>query len=150
MEKELLAKLEKYCAYQERCHFEVRQKAWSIGLIGGDVDLAMLHLLQHNFLNEERFVALYVRSKINQKKWGSIKIEQALRIKRIEAKLIQKELNRVEEKVWIKNANHLAKKYITEKKVELSTWKGNRRLASHLISKGYLPYIVERVVKSLC
>ena len=51
-EKEHLIKLEKYCAYQERCHQEVRKKATELGVARTDVDEALLHLIQNNFLNE--------------------------------------------------------------------------------------------------
>ena len=47
--------LEKYCAYQERCHKEVDQKLYNLNMIPEARELIIVHLIEHNFLNEERF-----------------------------------------------------------------------------------------------
>ena len=147
MEKALVTKLEKYCAYQERCHFEVRNKAFEIGLYGDDVDLALLHLIQANFLNEERFVELYIRSKINQKRWGPIKIEIALKQKRIEPKLIKKFINKVDEKLWVKNLSYLAERFIQTKNINLTIFKQKTQVQKYLYSKGYRFETIEFAIK---
>ena len=51
--KEATAKLEGYCAYQERCHKEVNQKLREMRMIPEVVDIIILHLLKYNFLNEK-------------------------------------------------------------------------------------------------
>jgi regulatory protein len=56
-------KLESYCAYQERCHKEVRTKLQEMRMIPEAIDAIMVHLIQHNFLNEERFAKAFVRGK---------------------------------------------------------------------------------------
>ena len=50
--KEAQAKLESYCAYQERCHKEVNQKLRDMKMIPEAIEVIKLHLLEHNFLNE--------------------------------------------------------------------------------------------------
>ena len=61
-------KLENYCAYQERCHKEVRAKLKSMRMIPEAIDKIMVHLINHNFLNEERFAKTFVRGKFRIKK----------------------------------------------------------------------------------
>ena len=68
--KEATKKLEHYCAYQERCHKEVRQKLLSMRMIPESIDTIIVHLIKHNFLNEERFTKAYVRGKFKFKSWG--------------------------------------------------------------------------------
>jgi len=65
--KSLIAK---YCAYQERCHQEVRDKLYSYGLTPDDVELLIYELIQQDFINEERFTLAFVRGKFVYKKWG--------------------------------------------------------------------------------
>ena len=72
-------KLENYCAYQERCHQEVRRKLRSMGMIPLAIDDIMVHLIKNNFLNEERFARSYARGKFRVKKWGRIRIERELK-----------------------------------------------------------------------
>jgi len=76
--KEAQAKLESYCAYQERCHKEVNQKLRDMKIIPEAIEVIKLHLLEHNFLNETRFAQAFVRGKFNHKKWGKIRIKREL------------------------------------------------------------------------
>jgi len=138
-EKGLLLKLEKYCAYQERCHSEVKTKAKSIGMPYSDIDLALLHLIKGNFLNEERFAALFARSKMNQKKWGPIKIELELRKKNISKNLITKSLISINQEQFTVNLEKLAEKFQREKQISITNIKDRKKLIQHLMFKGY-PY----------
>ena len=51
--QEAVAKIQKYCAYQERCHAEVRTKLFEYGLRSSDVDEIITNLILSGFLNEE-------------------------------------------------------------------------------------------------
>ncbi|GAL68299.1 regulatory protein RecX [Jejuia pallidilutea] len=62
--QEATRKLERYCAYQERCHKEVRQKLVSMHMIPEAIDVIIVHLLEHNYLNETRFAKTFVRGKL--------------------------------------------------------------------------------------
>ena len=48
-------KIEKFCAYQERSHQQVKRKLMDYGLNGMDADILLVELMHSNFLNEERF-----------------------------------------------------------------------------------------------
>ena len=52
---EAKVKLESYCAYQERCAFEISQKLWLWKMHTEDHDILIADLISNNFLNEERF-----------------------------------------------------------------------------------------------
>jgi len=71
--------LERYCAYQDRSHFEVLKKLREMQMIPMVIDAIVLHLIEHNFLNEARFAKSFVRGKFNIKKYGRIKITQGLK-----------------------------------------------------------------------
>ena len=76
-------KLEHYCAYQERCHKEVRKKLWEMKMIPEASDHIMVHLIQHNYLNEERFAKAFVRGKFRIKKWGKNRLVRELKLRDI-------------------------------------------------------------------
>ena len=63
--KEALAKLQKYCTYQDRCHKEVEQKLKQMRMIPEAVESIIVDLIQDNHLNEERFAKAYVRGKFS-------------------------------------------------------------------------------------
>ena len=53
--EQALQKLKHYCAYQERCHSEVRQKLYRLGVWKREHDEILATLIEENYLNEERF-----------------------------------------------------------------------------------------------
>lgn len=55
-----LSKLQSYCAYQERCHREVRSKLIELGIYGDDLEEIIASLIQDNFLNEERYARSFL------------------------------------------------------------------------------------------
>ena len=149
MNKEALHKLQKYCAYQERCHYEVEQKARSLGLYGTEVQEMVLELMRDNYLNEERFVEIYVRSKVSQKKWGSYKIKQELRKKKVVPKLIDKYLILYEGEIMEENASQLAIKFINERNFSTIDLNEKMKLKRFLQQKGYSQQIISDLINKI-
>lgn len=108
--------MEHYCAYQERCHQEVKTKLFQIGCLGDDKDEVIFHLIENNYLNEQRFANLFAISKFNQKQWGFYRIEQTLKSKGISDKIIAEALKQINEKDYQKTFQSLAKKIWSESK----------------------------------
>jgi regulatory protein len=137
MDKSTLIKLRNYCAYQERCHSEVRTKLLELGVRGLDLENYIVHLIQEDFLNEERFAKIYAGSKFRVLKWGKIKITQALKQKNVSAYCIKKGMQEISDDDY----EATIKKLIAAKSASI---KGNIQLPSnkqkvlnYLLSKGY-------------
>ena len=92
---ELKTRLEQYCAYQERCHHEVKTKLRQLGAFRNDTDTVISHLIQNDYLNETRFAMLYVRSKFSIKKWGKKRIVNELKQRKITSYNIDKALAQI-------------------------------------------------------
>lgn len=88
--KEAQLKIEQYCVYQDRCHFEVEEKLKSYGLIELSVDVIMESLIENKFLDEERFARSFTRGSYRHKKWGWNKIKMHLKNKRLTSYCIKK------------------------------------------------------------
>lgn len=86
--KEAIQKIEHYCAYQERCHEEVEQKLRSMKMDSDEIDQITAHLINDNFLNEERFACSFARGKHRIKHWGKIRITNELKFRGINQTLI--------------------------------------------------------------
>jgi regulatory protein len=93
---EILAKLEHYCAYQERSPKEVRQKLSELGAYAEASELIYTILLGDNYLNEERFAMAFAGGKFRVKHWGRHKIRMALRKHGIGNALIEKALSEID------------------------------------------------------
>ncbi len=98
--EEALSKLQRYCAYQDRCHKEVRSKLLDLGVRGYDVEDVMASLIEENFLNEERYARSFVRGKFRMKQWGRRKIQQELKMKNISAYCLKKGFEEIEEEEY--------------------------------------------------
>ncbi|MBP9080277.1 MAG: RecX family transcriptional regulator, partial [Flavobacteriales bacterium] len=77
----MLTKARSYCARQERCQQEVRDKLYGWGGHKDEVEQIIAQLIGEGFLNEARFAEHYAVSKSRQKGWGRRKIEMALKAK---------------------------------------------------------------------
>lgn len=94
--KQALAKIKSYCAYQERCHKEVREKLHSLGMYSTSIEHIMGILLEENFLNEERFSKSFARGKHNYNFWGRNRIKRELSFREISKYNINLALKEIE------------------------------------------------------
>lgn len=141
-------KLEHYCAYQERCHKEVRNKLFEMHMIPEAIDGIIVHLIEHNFLNETRFAKAYVRGKFNIKKWGKRRLILELRRKDISKYNIDQALKEINDIKYIETFNALAKKKFGLIK-ETNTLKRKKKLIDYLLYRGWESHLVYNKVNEL-
>lgn len=89
MLSQILPKIRKYCAYQDRSVQEVKTKLRTLGTLASDYEKIINTLSEENFLDDERFAQNFVRSKLQTKGWGVQKIKFALYQKGISNNIIQ-------------------------------------------------------------
>lgn len=141
-------KLENYCVYQERCHQEVRQKLQGMRMIPEVIDVVMVHLIQHNFLNEERFAKTFVRGKFNMKKWGKRRLTLELKKKDIAKSNINQAINEINNDDYQKTLDDLAKKRLASIS-EKNKLKKKKKLADYLLYRGWESHLVYEKVNEL-
>jgi regulatory protein len=134
--KSAQAKLEHYCAYQERSQQEVRDKLYSYGLHAAEVEEVISELISSNYLNEARFAFAYTLGKFRIKYWGKIKIRQGLKLKRVGDNLIKKALNQIDPTDYEQTLKSLMVKKAALLK-EKDSFKLQQKLILYGISKGY-------------
>ena len=141
-----LKKLQRYCAYQERCHQEVRQKLLDLSIYGDDLEDIIVELIKDDFLNELRFAQIYAGGKFRIKKWGRYRIKRELKQRRISEYCIKKAMLEIDEDDYIKTLHEIFEKRlkIISEPNEFMTI-GN--LAKYAISRGFESEIVWREVK---
>jgi len=146
--EQVIKKLEYYCAYQERCHQEVENKLYAMKLDKNSKETIMLHLLENDFLNEERFAKVFVRGKFRIKKWGNRRIEKELKTRNISEYNIRSGLKEISESDYLKSFNELAKKRISQIK-ETNVYKKRKKLADYLLYRGWESDLVYNKVMEL-
>jgi len=140
--------LEHFCAYQERCHKEVEKKLIELRMIPEARDHIILHLLQNNFLNEERFSKAFARGKFSIKRWGKIRITNELNFRNISSYNIKSALKEINDDDYLASLNFIAEKKISLIK-DTNKYAKKKKLSSYLMSKGYESNLVYKVVNEL-
>jgi len=144
-----LPKIKQYCAYQERCHAEVRDKLYSFGLNKKEVDEIISIVITENYLNEERFAIHYAGGKFRMKYWGKNKIKQALKYKQVSDYCIKKALQKIDSAAYEKTFQKLAEQKLKTLKSEKNIFIKKRKLQDFLLQKGYESDLVREVVKEI-
>jgi regulatory protein len=142
----ILLKMQSWCAYQERCQKDVLDKLYELKVPSQTADNIVCQLIENNFLNEERFAMLFVRSKFHVKKWGRIKIKSELKQRKIGDYVLRKALEQLDDdsyqetlKLLIENKRKLIK---DKNPIQI-----NFKLMNYALSKGYEKEIVMSFLK---
>jgi regulatory protein len=150
--EQALQKLRQYCGYQERSHYEVKQKLWDLGVRRAEHDEIISTLIEENYLNEERFAVQFAGGKFRMKNWGRKKIYYALKEKKVSDYSIRKAMKEINEEDYLKTLNSLAEKKYESLKGEQYLVR-RKKTMDYLLQKGYEPELitaaVNRFVKEL-
>lgn len=137
--------IEKYCAYQERSHDEVRYKLISHGIYGDLLEELISHLIEHNFLNEERFAVQYAGGKFRIKKWGRLKIAAALKAKGVSSYSIRVAMEQIPDDdyreavlYWIEKRGGFDKD---------SSYEDKMLMVRYLLSKGFENEVIDSCLR---
>ena len=148
LQHNILSKARNYCARQERCQQEVRDKVYAWGGHEESVEQIIAQLIGEGFLNEARFAEHYAVSKSRQKGWGERKIKQALKAKGVSERCIASGLKAIdgdEEEQQLRLA--VTKRWEKLKKEEPFIRKG--KLVRHFIGRGFSRERIEKALEEL-
>lgn len=137
----------KYCAFQERSQQEVRDKLYDWGLHRADVERLISELIGEGFIKEERFATAFAGGKFRIKKWGKIRIRQALKEKQVSDPLIRKALSGIDQREYLKTLQEVIRKKNREVKEE-NPLKRKYKVAAYAIQRGFEPELVWEILKA--
>ncbi len=143
---QVLDKMAKYCAYQERCVKDVKDKLKTYDIPQESKDEILDYLLDNRFVNDERYAKAFVRGKVNQSGWGVNKIRFHLMQKGIDKELIDEALGQTDEEVYRQRLIEILKTKAKTVKAD-SDFEKKRKLAAYAMQKGFEGPLVWEVVK---
>ena len=143
----IFEKAKHYCAYQERCVFEMKKKLldWNVKPEVADKIIVMLE--KENYLDEERFARVFTGGKFRIKKWGKNKIISELRMRKLPELIIQIGLDEINEYEYLKTL----KQIIGKKRAEFSdpdSFENRNKIYRFVVSKGYEKYLVLKYLQN--
>lgn len=145
--EEATQKIKHFCSYQERCHSEVKQKLYSMGLYPRQIEAIMADLINAHYLNEDRFAIAYAGGKFRMLKWGKIKIYHSLKQKGVSEYCIKRGLKEIPLDDYLQTLNILAEK-------KFATLKGSLlqkqlKLKKFLLDKGFESSLITQAMDGL-
>ncbi|XVJ67382.1 MAG: RecX family transcriptional regulator [Lacibacter sp.] len=144
--EQALQKAKHYCAYQERCHSEVKEKLYSFGLRKTDVEQVLTQLIDEDYLNEERFAIQFAGGKFRMKQWGRVKIKYELKQKGVSEYCIKKALKEIDEEAYRKTLRKLFDEKMKTLRSETNQFIRKRKLQDYLLQKGYEAASVQQLL----
>ncbi len=143
---EALRKIQRYCAYQERCVSQVRDKLARLGVNHKTREELINQLAEDGFVDEERFARAYARGKFRQRQWGKIKIRLKLQEKQLSPECIAKGLEELSGPAYEETLRGLlaAKMQALD---EPDLFVRRQKAARLAIRKGFEPGLVWQILK---
>ena len=144
---QVLDKMAKYCAYQERCVKEVTDKLNTFEVSQKDKDEILRYLIDNRFVDDERYAHAFVRGKINQSGWGLNKIRFHLVRKGIANEIIEEALQGTDKEAYRQRLIDILKTKAKTVKAE-NDFEKKRKLAAYAMQRGFQASLVWEVIKS--
>ena len=142
-------KAKHYCAYQERCHSEVKEKLYTLGLYKKEVEELMAALVEENYLNEERFAVQFAGGRFRIKRWGRVKIKYELKQKQVSDYCIKKALSSIDEKDYERTLQKLFTEKKKTSKSEKNSFVRKRKISDYLMGKGFETDQINELLRTL-
>jgi regulatory protein len=146
--EQAVQKLRQYCSYQERSHYEVRQKLYDLKVSRNDHDEIIASLITDDYLNEERFAKQYAGGKFRTKGWGLLKIRAGLQEKRVSSFIIVLALKEIEPDAYLLRAQQEARKKYNLLKGEQEPARSKKTM-NYLFQKGYEHNVIIEVIQTI-
>lgn len=144
-----LEALQHFCAYQDRCHKEAREKLRELHCYGHEAEEVICDLIEDNYLNDERFARSFARGKFKIKRWGRAKITRELKQREISVYCIKKGLSEIEEEAYLKT---LEQELLRRERLErkgLHPYLKRRKLADYMFQRGYESFLTWEAINRL-
>lgn len=94
---QLTAKAEAYCAAAEHCISEMRSKLQQWEATDEECEDVIAHLLEANYIDEQRYCHAFVHDKVLYQGWGRMKIRAHLYAKHLPSEFITQALKDIDE-----------------------------------------------------
>ena len=143
-----LAALQQFCAYQERCYQDVREKIRSWEVSHEDGEELISALVKENFLNEERFAKAFAGGKFRIKKWGWVKIKYELIQRGISNYCLQQAAKEIDPEIYRQSLTKLLLEKAKKLQGPAASFKKEQALVAFAVGKGYEAALAKSIVSS--
>lgn len=146
-ETEILNRLYRYCAYQERATFDIVKQLRKFDLDNSTQEKIINRLKEEGFVDDTRYASIYVAGKLRNNQWGKIKIVIGLKAKNIDPDIISKTINEIDESEYHRILIDLVRR--KDKTIhDQNLFIKKHKIARFVISRGFESTIVWEVIQN--
>lgn len=135
-EQEAFLQLAALCAQAEHCEQEMRDKLKRWGFDESVQNRIIERLIRERYIDNERYARAFVKDKIRYNKWGRLKVQQALWLKRIDKDIQQRVLDEIDDNEYLSVLRPLLKQKRKTVRAE-SDYELNRKLVRFALGRGF-------------
>lgn len=146
---EAWVKIQRFCAYQDRCHSEVRSKLLDMGVYGDTLEELMADLVTERFLDEERFARSFAGGKFRIKHWGRVRIRQELKRRRVSDYCIRMGLSEISDDDYQTTLTTLLEKQYAAHLPQSDAFTAKQKAAQYALRRGFESELVFEGIRKL-
>ncbi len=146
--KEVLQKLERYCALEDRCEFQIKEKLRNYELSESEKSDLLASLISDKFVDNARYASSFVRGKFRMKGWGKQKLQHHLFLKFIDQDDITNAIEEIPAKAYLATLHKTIDRKFAKLKQE-SDFKKKQALIAYCVQRGFEPSLVFETVDKL-
>lgn len=144
--RDILPRIYKYCAYQDRSRQEIVEKLNSYEVNEEEIPDILEDLRKERMWDEARYARSFARGKFSYKKWGRTKIRFELRKKGVPQALIDQAIeSEIEEEDYLDTLHILAEKKRKQWALK-SSFESKQKIIRYLQQRGYEWELIMRVL----
>jgi regulatory protein len=136
-------KLSALCARGEHCQYEMLEKMRRWGVDESVQAKVMERLVNEHYIDDTRYATAFVHDKVVYNKWGRKKVEQALRMKRIDQDVIEQALDAVDVEDYIEKLAPLIRQKLRSTKAK-NDYERNMKVMKWALSRGYTMDVIRQ------
>ena len=135
--EQAIQKIKHYCGYQERCHQDVINKLFQLGVRNNWHSEIIATVIEEGYLNEERFAKSFASGHFKLKNWGRIKIFHELKSRQIGDYCIKKALKEIDPEEYVSTIKKLSENKYLQVRDKQKTFE-------YLLSKGFETELISK------
>lgn len=147
-ENKLYGRILRFCAYRERCSYEVKKKLRELGATPAQSKEILTILYEENFVNDRRFALSFTGDKFRLNRWGKNKIRMHIRAYQLPPELVTEALNSINDEEYLAVAFHLAQKK-NEALNGLAGKEQRLKIFAYLHGRGFESDIIKEALEQL-
>lgn len=144
----LLKRAAAYSSKQEVSVADVENKLQTWGADAVQLEKIIAYLIEQKYIDNERFCRAFVNDKLRFNKWGKLKMTQALRMKQIPDKMLEKVFSEMDVSLYEQTLGELLQKKVREIKAS-SDYERRGKLLNFALQRGFEYALAERLIKKL-